>query len=247
MELAFLNQRFELFDIVRVFTVVFLECALSADNAIVIAIIIKQLPKEKRQKALWIGSASALFLRAAGIVFASFFIHYFWVQILGAVYLLYLSISFYFKSKKIKNNKRLKSAGFWKVVIQVEITDFLFAIDSIIAALGVITLATPSKEKFPPNLWIVYIGGIIGLFAMRFAAKIFVSLTDRFKRLESTSHILIGWIGLKLIFESLKNYFYPLVTSSSVHMLLNMIDYVFWIGIFLFIILAFLPRSSKRF
>ena len=247
MGFTILHQSFSLLDIPRVLVVILLECVLSADNAIALAIIVKQLPDNKKSKALWIGSISALFLRAIGLIFASFFIQYFWVQILGACYLLYLACTFYLRSKKQQEQKSAKEKPFWKVVLEIELTDFVFAIDSIVAALGLISLQVPKGYSFPPNLWIVYIGGVVGILIMRTAARAFAKLMDKFKRLELSAHLLIGWIGLKLAFEAVKAYLdRQMLTKASLYTL-NGIEYLFWAGIIAFIVFALIPKSSKRF
>lgn len=243
------HQSFSLLDIPRVLVVIFLECVLSADNAIALAFIVKQLPEDKRSKALWIGSFSALILRAFALIFASFFIHYFWVQLIGACYLFYIASTFYLRSKKKHSPKIIKkNIPFWKIVLQIELTDFLFAIDSVVAALGLIHLQAPKGGVFLPKLWIVYVGGLFGLLIMRSAAKAFAKFIEKFPKLELCAHLLVGWIALKLCFEAMKTFFDKQPLSISSHYVLNTVEIIFWIGIVGLIIFALIPpKKSKRF
>ena len=73
MGFDFLHQAVTLSDLLRLLVVIALECALSADNALAIAVLIKKLPEAKRTKALWIGLWSSMFLRFGAIVLASHF------------------------------------------------------------------------------------------------------------------------------------------------------------------------------
>ena len=73
----------------------------------------------------------------------------------------------------------------------VELTDIIFSVDSILAA-----VAMSSK------IWIIYLGGILGIIAMRFVAGEFLKLIDRFPGLEEGAYALVGWIGLKLAVET---------------------------------------------
>ncbi len=205
MGFDFLHQTITSSDILRVLIVIALECSLSADNALAIAILIKKLPEAKRTKALWIGLWSSMLLRFGAILFASHFIRYYWVQILGGLYLIYLAIMHFIKKDKVAKDSFQRKVSFWKIVALVELTDLLFALDSILAAFGVIQ---PSKTFPPPNLWIVYVGGLIGLVIMRFAAKFFTKLIDKYSWIEKAAHALLILIGIKLCLQPVKIWFF---------------------------------------
>lgn len=239
----FFDQTFSYIDIPTILVLIFLECLLSADNALVLAAVVKPLPKTKRSKALWIGVFSAFILRAIAILAASFLIRYFYVQIIGAIYLLYLAFSFYRKKgQKLTTQAQLP---LWKVVLQIEALDLIFAFDSIIAALGLTGITMQSFTRLPPKIWIVYLGGVIGLVVMRFSVKIFSYLMDRFARLEKASHYLIAWIGLKLGFEAFHSY---LAFKGRIEYAKNLqvaADWIFWVVTIALFIFGFIPSSIK--
>lgn len=237
------HQTFSLLDIPKILVLILLECVLSADNALIIATIIKPLPLEKRSKALWTGLSSAIILRLAAIFFIAYLIHFFWIQILGAIYLLYLAVAYRIKSftGRQKTAKTSSVPPFWKVVLQLECVDFIFAFDSIIAALGLIGISISPETRIPPKLWIIYLGGIIGLILMRFAAKIFSTFMDKFHNLEKASHYLIGWVAIKLGLEALYTHLSP-VKGSTVEF---WIEVVFWVGLSLIIAFGFFTKKRK--
>ena len=43
------------------------------------------------------------------------------------------------------------------------------------------------------------LGGIIGLIIMRFAARQFVVLLEKFPTLETAAFLIVGWVGVKLV------------------------------------------------
>jgi YkoY family integral membrane protein len=192
------DQSFALLDIPKIFFLAFLEIILSADNAIVLGILASRLPERLRAKALYIGSISAFFIRAVALFILGFLIQYKFVQILGAAYLFYLSLNYLFKNKK-KGFSTEEKNSFWKIVILIELFDVVFAIDSILA--GVAFISTNDPHLFHSKIWIVYVGGMIGLLAIRYAAHLFSSILKRFPRMELTAHLMIGWIGIKLVYE----------------------------------------------
>ncbi len=77
-------------DFVTIGLLVALEGLLSADNAMVLAILVLGLPKEQQTKALQYGMVGAFAFRAAATLLAAYMIQLGWVKLVGAGYLLYL-------------------------------------------------------------------------------------------------------------------------------------------------------------
>lgn len=187
---------FEITDIARVFALSFLEIALSADNAVILGVLSRGLPVHLRQKALAIGILSALISRAALLFAVVYIFEYPIIQILGGLYLIYLSIRYFFRAPP----ETKKTHSFWKTVILIELIDIVFAIDSMVAGVAFID-ANMSK------IWIVYLGGLIGLIGIRFAANMFTNLIQRFPRLEMSAFLVVGLVGIKLQFSVFHVYF----------------------------------------
>ena len=77
-------------DLVTIGLLVALEGLLSADNAMVLAVLVLGLPKKEQQKALRYGILGAFVFRIIAILLAVYLIHINIVMLLGAAYLLYL-------------------------------------------------------------------------------------------------------------------------------------------------------------
>lgn len=192
-----LEQTFSVSDIPRVFVLIFLEWLLSVDNALLLALIAKKLPTHLQKKALIVGLGSTIILRAIAILCIAYLIQYAWIQWIGSIYLIYLSIRYFRPHKKLKEESHKTSRSFWATVFWIECTDLFFALDSILAGVAFISTSL-ATDHVTPKLWIIYLGALIGLIGVRFAARKFTSLLDFFPRLPAASHILIGWIGLHL-------------------------------------------------
>jgi YkoY family integral membrane protein len=195
-----LGQTFALTDLPSLFALILIEVLLSADNAIILAAIVHPLPIVLRKKALLIGAGSAFILRAIAIISVSFILKAPWLQLFGAAYLLYLCIHHFAAKAYQPKTPKKKLRSFWKTVIVIELMDFSFALDSIIAGVAFI-VTQPSGDPetfFHPKLWIVYIGGIIGLLVIRYAASLFIKLIDRYPLLSTSAYLLVGLVGIKL-------------------------------------------------
>jgi YkoY family integral membrane protein len=97
-----------------------------------------------------------------------------------------------------------KYAEFWTTVAVIELTDIAFAVDSILAALAFIP-RNPTPDSVNPKLWVVILGGCIGLLLMRVAAVMFIKLLEKFPRFEIAAYLLVLVIGLKLAVDYLGN------------------------------------------
>ncbi|QOR65037.1 TerC family protein [Cytobacillus suaedae] len=185
-----------------------LEGILAADNALVMAIMVKHLPDEQRKKALFYGLAGAFVFRFASLFAISFLVDVWQVQALGALYLIFIATNHLVKKFVLRKDehadlKGAKGSGFWVTVLKVELADIAFAVDSILAAVALaVTLPT---TNLPPiggmdggQFLVILAGGIIGLIIMRFAATYFVKLLKRKPGLETAAFLIVGWVGVKL-------------------------------------------------
>jgi len=180
-------------DAVTVGTLAVLEGILSVDNALVLAILVRTLPREQQKKALTYGIAGAFAFRLLAIVFATHMMHLMAFKLIGGGYLVYLAMKhmfFFYKEDAYRPAPRAASS-FWMTVLVVELTDIAFSIDSI-------TTAVAMSKK----LLVVWMGGILGIVFLRFAASFFVRLLEKLPRLEDLAYQLIFFIGTKLFLEA---------------------------------------------
>ena len=257
-----LGQELDTTDIGVVLLLIVLEGVLSIDNALVLGLLAKRLPKHQRARALWYGLVGAFVFRFIAILTASFLLQWTIVKFIGGGYLVYIAVKhLFFEAKEEHEGKMVVDASghpqlvdedtgkpltseeeeleirqriplgrsllagdeengdaaesetprsspekapakplmasrgvrsFWGTVLVIELTDIAFAVDSILAAMA---LAGARQNK----LWVVVTGGVIGLILMRFAARMFISLLEKFPRFELSAYLLVIVIGLKLL------------------------------------------------
>ncbi len=188
---------FAVSDLVTIGLLVALEGLLSADNALVIAIMVLGLPKSQHQRALRYGLVGAFAFRIIATVLAVYLIQLSWVKALGGLYLLYLAWS-HFSSGQTAEERRsppratawLGLSAFWATVVRVELVNLAFSIDSILVAVAV-----------SPKLWVILTGGILGIVAMRLVVGQLLALIQRYPAIVDGAFIIIAWVGIKLLLE----------------------------------------------
>ncbi|HWK23426.1 MAG TPA: TerC family protein [Ureibacillus sp.] len=176
-----------------------MECILSADNALVLSAFVKPLPKEQQKKALIYGLWGAYLFRFIFIGLGTVLIKFWPIKLIGALYLLYLAIKYFREKSKGQEEENVdddaKPKGalvkifgvFWATVISVELMDLAFSVDSILTALAI-----------SEQVWVVLLGGMIGILLMRGIATFFITLMNRVPELETTAYVLIVFIAIKM-------------------------------------------------
>ncbi len=185
---------------------ILLEGLLSADNALVLAVMAKHLPEHQQKKAINLGLMMAFVFRIGAIFIISFLFHVWQVQALGAAYLMFIALKHLFSKHEEKQEKKGKS--YRMTVVQIAFADIAFAIDSILAAVALV-LALPDTPigaiggMDGAKFIVIVIGAIAGLIVIKFAAGFFVKLLTQRPSLETAAMLLVGWVGVKLLMHTL--------------------------------------------
>ena len=187
-------------DFLTIGLLVLLEGLLSADNALVLAILVLGLPRGQQRKALRYGIVGAFTFRILAVLLAVHLIQVTVVKLVGAAYLLYLSYQHFFAKGSAAERRQIKPArpwigltAFWATVVKVELTDIVFAVDSILVAVAM-----------SPKTWVVISGGLLGILMMRMVIGQLLILVRRYPALVDGAFIIIAWVGVKLLLEFLR-------------------------------------------
>lgn len=265
---------------------VLLEGALSIDNALVLGLLAKRLPKDQQRKALTYGLVGAFVFRFVAVFMAALLLKWRIVKLLGGGYLVYIALKhLFFESHEDDGEVHFTAEGeptllhertgepltpaeeeeeiqqraplplprqprnyakFWPTVFVIEMTDIAFAVDSILAAIGVVGSPPPGtpKDAMHPKLWVIIAGGLLGVILMRFAAVIFIKLLDRFPRFATAAYLLVLVIGGKLVadwyFNAVDPHYLDFHSPSSTAFK------VFWGLMILTFATGFLPKRHER-
>ena len=75
-------------------------------------------------------------------------------------------------------------------MLRVELTDFVFAIDSILVAIAM-----------SPKLWVIISGGLLGILAMRILIGRLLGFVRRYPAIVHGAYVIVAWVGIKLFVE----------------------------------------------
>lgn len=250
-EIDFFGQVFDWQDLAIIGLLIVLEGVLSIDNALVLGLLAKRLPKAQQPRALTYGLVGAFVFRLIAIATAGLLFRWRVVKLIGGGYLVYIAVRhlFFESQEEVPETLTVSPEGeptvldartggpltpeqedleirervpvdvaprspelrgyakFWPTVLVIELTDIAFAVDSILAAIALVG-GMPSnvpEGSLHPKLWVVVVGGMLGVILMRFAAVIFIKLLERFPRFEEAAYLLVIVIGGKLLVDYFLN------------------------------------------
>lgn len=203
--------------------VTFLEGVLSLDNAAVLGAVVISLPADQivpwphtlrrlgkvvnpllgrqRTAALRVGLLGAYLGRGLMLLMASYVIRNPWLQLIGALYLLKISVAELGKPNSDEDEdggkgsnllNKAKGRSFWATVLMVELMDLAFSLDNVVVVISL-------SDK----LWLVMLGVAIGILTMRFAAGLFTNLIVKIPALSVAAYVLVFNIGVEFVLERL--------------------------------------------
>lgn len=199
-----------LHDLFVILNLVVIESILSIDNAAVLSTIVRKLPTQEQSKALNYGITGAYLMRVIALIFASLLIRFWFLKVLGWLYLLYLTYQFFRHKYNLKQGDEIPhiqhAAPAWlrkwlwwfgATIAMIGIVDLSFSIDNVFAA-----VAMSNK------LWIIFIGVLLGIAAIRMFARHMITLMEKHPELETNAFIIIWILWIKLCL-SIVEYRYP--------------------------------------
>ena len=209
------------------------------------------------------------------MVFAATLLQYWIVKVLGGIYLLWIAFSHLSRDTEgeaVPERKSRFGDGFWGTVDRGG-SDRYRVLDRLDPGgrrhgrgdLPDRLRRDRSCSRSPSvnvvvdvKLMVIYIGGILGIIAMRFVAGYFLVLLDRFQGLAKGAYYLVGWIGLKLLGGGLHDAVHPgfvpgpgnwreNLPAWADQITLEIPSVVFWavMGLIIVASLAYKPKPKK--
>lgn len=196
--------------IISLITLIGLEIVLGIDNVIFISILAARLPQEQQKKARRYGLLLAMALRLVllaliaeilklksdlFVVFGEGISVKDLILITGGLFLLYKSTKeIYHKVEGEEGDtvKKLHTSTFSQVILQIVIMDFVFSIDSIITAIGMV-------EK----VWVMYVAVVVTVGIMMFSAEPVSNFVNKHPAFKMLALCFLMVIGFALVTEGM--------------------------------------------
>lgn len=182
-------------------TVIGIDLALSADNAVVIGMAAATLPPAKRTKVIAIGALAAALLRILLAISAVQLLNVVGLVLAGGILLLYVAWKLWWdlKGHAKADAERIKHlhlddwtrGHFRQAILRIVLADLSMSLENILAVAGVAR----------HHMSIMVIGLILSVLLTGIAASIISRLIDRHRWIGYAGVALIIWVSLSMIWD----------------------------------------------
>ncbi|MCO8576734.1 TerC family protein [Burkholderia multivorans] len=176
-----------------VLQIVIIDILLGGDNAVVIALACRNLPDNQRLRGVVWGTAGAILLRIALIVFAVVLLDVPFLKLGGGLLLLWIGIKLMAPAPDAHDDIK-PASRLWDAVKTIVIADAVMSLDNVIAIAGAAEQADPSHR-----IALVIFGLVVSVPIIVWGSTLVLKLLDRFPIVVAFGAGLLGWIAGGLI------------------------------------------------
>jgi len=206
--------------------IIAIDIILSGDNAIVIAMATKRLPKYQQNKAIIIGTSGAVLLRVILAMIVVYLLQIPFVHLFGGVLLLFIAYNVLVEKKTEK--PIVSSNGLSKAVWTIIIADAVMSLDNVVAIAGAAN----------GHVVMIAIGVAISIPIMIFGSKLIVRIMETYRWIAYVGAGILAWTAGEMIMQE----------ASIVHLLHldeKAFMYAIIAGLTAFILLIGYLKNSK--
>jgi YjbE family integral membrane protein len=175
---------------IQVLKIIWINILLSGDNAVVIALACRALPRRQRVWGIILGAAAAVVLRIVFTVGLQFVLELPYLRFVGGVLLLYIAVKLLLQ-EEANEDSVASSESLWGAVRTVAIADIVMSLDNV--------LAIAAAARGQPML--IMFGLLLSIPLIVAGATLIMAVLHRFPILVWAGAALLGWIAGQLIVE----------------------------------------------
>jgi len=170
-----------------------IDLILSGDNAVVIALAVRQLKGDTRRKAIILGATGAVLLRLVFAAIVTFLLQIPLLQAVGGALLLWISWKLVHDSSGGEEDEEEVQAGgnLWEAVRIIIIADVVMSLDNVVALVGV----------SGGNLALLVLGLALTIPLIVWGSTLLSALLDRWRWLVYVGAGILVYVGIEMLFE----------------------------------------------
>jgi YjbE family integral membrane protein len=176
---------------------VLIDLLLAGDNALVIALAVRALPKPQRRLGIVGGASGAVVLRVALTTVAARLLTVPYLQIAGGLFILWIALKVIIDASSSPDEAHAPHR-LWQAIWYIVVADITMSTDNILAIAGA------SHGDF----WLILFGLAVSIPFIVFSSNLLATLMDRFPALIYLGAAILGQVGGEMLLTD------PLVTRA---------------------------------
>jgi len=171
-----------------VLSIILIDLVLAGDNAVVIAMAVRNLPPDQRKRGILLGAGAAVSLRIVATFFVSQLLNITLVKLAGGAAILWIGVKLFVDGMPDDGGK--KEAGtLWQAVKLIVIADITLSIDNMLAVGG----------ASHGNLFLLLFGLTVSVPFVVFTSNFLSRLMDRYPAIIALGAAILGKVGADMI------------------------------------------------
>ena len=164
--------------------IIWINIILSGDNAVVIALAARSLPRAQQNKAVVLGTSAAVVLRVALTVVAAELLALPWLQIAGGLLLLWIGVQLLADEEDADDTPKIRG-GLLAAIRTILLADLVMSLDNVIAV----------AAAAHGDMLLLVLGLAISIPLVVFGSTLMIRLMERFPFIVTIGAALIGWVA----------------------------------------------------
>ncbi|MDO7905432.1 TerC family protein [Paenibacillus sp. JX-17] len=169
--------------------VIFIDLMLAGDNAIVIGMAARKLPKETQKKAILYGTGGAVIIRILATIVVLWLLSVPWLRVVGGILLVW--IAYKLVAEEEEHTEVQAGTSLWAAVRTIVVADAAMGLDNVLAVAGA------AKQ----HLILVILGLLISVPIVVWGSTLFIKLINRFPWIMYLGAAVLAYTAANMITE----------------------------------------------
>lgn len=174
--------------IAALLSIVLIDLILAGDNAVIIAMAVRSLPRKQRQKGILFGSGAAVLLRVVLTFFAAQLLQTPYLKFVGGLFILWIAVKLFIEGnpgEEVHREPKTIGQAMWVIVV----ADITMSVDNVLAVAGA------SKG----NLFLLIFGLGLSIPFVVFTSSLLSMLMDKYPYIIYIGAAVLGKVGAEMI------------------------------------------------
>jgi YjbE family integral membrane protein len=174
--------------VLGILNIVIIDLILAGDNAVVIAMAVRSLPRAQRQGGIILGAGAAVLLRVVLTFFVAKLLAISFIKLTGGVLIAWIAVKLFIEGAPEQGDKEAKTL--WQAMWLIVVADITMSTDNVLAVAG----------ASQGNFFLLIFGLALSIPLVVFTSNLLAMLMDRYPIIIYIGAAVLGRVAAEMIF-----------------------------------------------
>ena len=166
--------------------IIMIDLVLAGDNAILIGLAARKLPKEQQKKVILWGAIGAIVIRVIATLLVVYLLKIPGLHLIGGILLIWIAYKLLVEEEE---HEVTAADSLWGAVKTIIIADALMGLDNVLAVAG----------ASHGNMWLVTIGLLVSIPVVMWGSTLILKLIERYPVIVMIGAGILAWTASKMV------------------------------------------------